>query len=41
MFGGEGGLMVHVSGGWGFAWGFREERGELSSALSQPGGKSS
>ncbi len=28
--------MVHVSGGRGFVWGFREGRGELSSGLSQP-----
>ncbi len=28
--------MVHVSGGRGFVWGFREE---LSSGLSQPGGE--
>ncbi len=31
--------MVHVSGGRGFVWGFREGRGDLSSGLSQPGGK--
>ncbi len=30
----------HVSGGRGFAWGFRGGRGDLSSGLSQPGGKS-
>ncbi len=35
-----GGEMVHVSGGRGFAWGFRGGRGDLSSGLSQPGGKS-
>ncbi len=41
MFGEEGGgEMVHVSGGRGFAWGFRGGRGDLSSGLSQPGGKS-
>ncbi len=39
MFG-EGGEMVHVSGGRGFAWGFRGGRGGLRSGLSQPGGKS-
>ncbi len=33
-------VMVHVSGGRGFVWGFREGRGELSSGLSQPGEKS-
>ncbi len=38
MFGREG-VMVHVSGGRGFVWGFREGRGELSSGLSQPGVK--
>ncbi len=32
--------MVHVSGGRGFVWGFREGRVDLSSGLSQPGGKS-
>ncbi len=31
--------MVDVSGGRGFVWGFREGRCELSSGLSQPGGK--
>ncbi len=36
----RGGEMVHVSGGRGFAWGFRGGRGDLSSGLSQPGGKS-
>ncbi len=35
-----GGGGVHVSGGRGFAWGFRGGRGDLSSGLSQPGGKS-
>ncbi len=25
---------------WGFAWGFRGGRGDMSSGLSQPGGKS-
>ncbi len=39
-WGGGGGEMVHVSGDRGFVWGFREGRGELSSGLSQPGGKS-
>ncbi len=29
-----GGEMVHVSGGRGFAWGFRGGRGDLSSGLS-------
>ncbi len=29
------GVMVHVSGGRGFLWGFREGRGDLSSGLSQ------
>ncbi len=38
--GGGGGLMVHVSGGRGFVWGFREGWGDLSSGLSQPLGKS-
>ncbi len=38
--GGGGGGVVHVSGGRGFAWGFRGGRGDLSSGLSQPGGKS-
>ncbi len=33
--------FVHVSGGRGFVWGFREGWGDLSSGLSQPGGKSS
>ncbi len=33
------GGVVHVSG-MGFAWGFRGGRGDLSSGLSQPGGKS-
>ncbi len=32
--------VVHVSGGRGFAWGFRGGRDDLSSGLSQPGGKS-
>ncbi len=32
--------MVHVSGGRGFVWGFREGWGKLSSGLSQHGGKS-
>ncbi len=32
------GGVVHVSGGRGFVWGFREGRGDLSSGLSQPGG---
>ncbi len=32
--------VVHVSGGRGFAWGFRGGWGDLSSGLSQPGGKS-
>ncbi len=32
--------MVHVSGGRGFAWGFRGGLGDLGSGLSQPGGKS-
>ncbi len=36
---GGGGGGVHVSGGRGFAWGFRGRRGDLSSGLSQPGGK--
>ncbi len=31
--------MVHVAGGRGFVWGFREGQGDLSSGLSQPGGK--
>ncbi len=35
---GEGGL--HVSGGRGLHGGFRGGRGDLSSGLSQPGGKS-
>ncbi len=34
------GAIVHVSGGRGFVWGFREGWGKLSSGLSQPGGKS-
>ncbi len=33
------GVMVHVSGGKVFVWGFREGRVELSSGLSQPGEK--
>ncbi len=32
--------VVHVSGGRVFVWGFREGRGDLSSGLSQSGGKS-
>ncbi len=32
--------MVHVSVDREFVWDFREGRGELSSGLSQPGGKS-
>ncbi len=35
-----GGGVVHVSGGRGFVWGFREWRCELSSGFSQPGNKS-
>ncbi len=43
----DGGVMVHVSGGWGFVWGFREGRGDLSShslgekAVEQSGGAGS
>ncbi len=32
--------MVHVSGCRVFVWGFREGQGDLSSGLSQTGGKS-
>ncbi len=35
-----GGEMVHVSGGMGFAWVSEGGGGDLSSGLSQPGGKS-